>query len=667
MREVRVQPHPQEETNVVSKTMERRDVGVPVEKDPDILAAAVRLSGEDLCSIADFSSAEVRAIMKLGHDVKLNPREYRHALDAKQMVLMFEKASLRTRLSFETGINTMGGNAIFLDQTNSPLGERESIADVAKNVERWVDVIVLRTYAHDTITEMAANSRVPVVNALSDFEHPCQALADFMTLEEHFGSLNGINFTYVGDGNNVCHSLMLTGAQLGANVTVATPRGYSPDIEIVTLAREIAQANGCELRLLQDPQAAAEGADAIYTDVCVSMGMEHESTKRAPIFRPFQVNEALMQKAAAAARSSCTACPRAATLKSPTRCSTARSPSSSTRPKTACTRRRPCCCLLLGGLANVESFSSSTSRSSQFAAAEQLSILHCKLTTDSSEVPSMSVILESLPAGQKVGIAFSGGLDTSAALHWMRLKGAIPYAYTANLGQPDETDYDEIPRKALEYGAEKARLIDCRGPLVREGIAALQAGAFHITTAGVPYFNTTPIGRAVTGTMLVAAMKEDDVHIWGDGSTFKGNDIERFYRYGLLVNPGLKVYKPWLDAAFIDELGGRAEMSAFMQRYGFAYKMSAEKAYSTDSNILGATHEAKDLEHLSSSIKIVVPIMGTAFWRDDVEIQREQVSVRFEEGFPVALNGRAVQRPRRTSSRSQSHRRPPRPRHVRPD
>ena len=224
----------------------------------------------------------------------------------------------------------------------------------------------------------------------------------------------------------------------------------------------------------------------------------------------------------------------------------------------------------------------------------------------------MSAILESLPTGEKVGIAFSGGLDTSAALHWMRQKGAIPYAYTANLGQPDETDYDAIPRAALEYGAEKARLIDCRGPLVREGIAALQAGAFHITTAGVPYFNTTPIGRAVTGTMLVAAMKEDDVHIWGDGSTFKGNDIERFYRYGLLVNPDLKIYKPWLDAAFIDELGGRAEMSAFMQQSGFAYKMSAEKAYSTDSNLLGATHEAKDLEHLSSSVKIVVPIMGMA-------------------------------------------------------
>ncbi len=252
----------------------------------------------------------------------------------------------------------------------------------------------------------------------------------------------------------------------------------------------------------------------------------------------------------------------------------------------------------------------------------------------------MSVILESLPVGQKVGIAFSGGLDTSAALHWMRQKGAIPYAYTANLGQPDESDYDEIPRKALEYGAEKARLIDCRGPLVREGIAALQSGAFHISTAGVTYFNTTPIGRAVTGTMLVAAMKEDDVNVWGDGSTYKGNDIERFYRYGLLVNPSLQVYKPWLDDAFIDELGGRAEMSAFMTKSGFAYKMSAEKAYSTDSNILGATHEAKDLEQLSSSIRIVVPIMGTAFWRDEVPVKAEEVTVRFHEGLPVALNGR---------------------------
>jgi len=281
---------------MASKTLlERPEISVG--SDADIVAAAARLNGEDMCSISDLTSGEVRAILKLGHEVKRNPREYRRALDGKQMVLMFEKASLRTRLSFEAGINTMGGNAIFVDQTNSPLGERESIADVARNVERWVDVIVLRTYAHDTITEMAANSRVPVVNALSDFEHPCQALADFMTLDEHFGSVAGLNFTYVGDGNNVCHSLMLTGAQLGAKVTVATPRGYSPDIEIVTLARDIAQVNGCEIRLLQDPQAAVEGADAVYTDVCVSMGFEHESTKREPIFRPFQVNEALMAKA----------------------------------------------------------------------------------------------------------------------------------------------------------------------------------------------------------------------------------------------------------------------------------------------------------------------------------------------------------------------------------
>jgi argininosuccinate synthase len=252
----------------------------------------------------------------------------------------------------------------------------------------------------------------------------------------------------------------------------------------------------------------------------------------------------------------------------------------------------------------------------------------------------MSNILEHLPVGQKVGIAFSGGLDTSAAIHWMKLKGTLPYAYTANLGQPDESDYDAIPQKALEYGAVKARLIDCRAQLVREGLAALQAGAFHITTAGVAYFNTTPIGRAVTGTMLVSAMREDDVGIWGDGSTFKGNDIERFYRYGLLVNPDLKIYKPWLDDAFIDELGGRAEMSAFMQKSGFEYKMKAEKAYSTDSNILGATHEAKDLEQLSSSIRIVDPIMGVASWRDDVEVKREEVTIRFVEGWPVALNGK---------------------------
>ena len=251
----------------------------------------------------------------------------------------------------------------------------------------------------------------------------------------------------------------------------------------------------------------------------------------------------------------------------------------------------------------------------------------------------MANILQHLPVGQKVGIAFSGGLDTSAALHWMKLKGAIPYAYTANLGQPDEPDYDEIPRKAMEYGAKLARLIDCRVQMANEGIAALQCGAFHISTAGVTYFNTTPIGRAVTGTMLVAAMKEDDVHIWGDGSTYKGNDIERFYRYGLLTNPDLKIYKPWLDQTFIDELGGRAEMSAFMTQAGFGYKMSAEKAYSTDSNMLGATHEAKDLEHLNSGMTIVKPIMGVAFWRDDVDVKRETVTVRFEEGRPVALNG----------------------------
>ena len=251
----------------------------------------------------------------------------------------------------------------------------------------------------------------------------------------------------------------------------------------------------------------------------------------------------------------------------------------------------------------------------------------------------MATILQNLPVGQKVGIAFSGGLDTSAALHWMKQKGALPYAYTANLGQPDETDYDAIPRKAMEYGAELARLVDCRKQLAAEGIAALQSGAFHISTAGVTYFNTTPLGRAVTGTMLVSAMKEDDVNIWGDGSTFKGNDIERFYRYGLLTNPSLKIYKPWLDQLFIDELGGRAEMSAFMTQAGFGSKMSAEKAYSTDSNMLGATHEAKDLEHLSTGMKIVNPIMGVAFWKDEVKIEREEVTVRFEEGRPVALNG----------------------------
>ncbi len=245
----------------------------------------------------------------------------------------------------------------------------------------------------------------------------------------------------------------------------------------------------------------------------------------------------------------------------------------------------------------------------------------------------MATILQTLPAGQKVGIAFSGGLDTSAALAWMREKGAIPYAYTANLGQPDEADYEAIPRKAKQYGAEKAVLVECRPQLVAEGIAAIQCGAFHISTGGSTYFNTTPLGRAVTGTMLVVAMKEDDVHIWGDGSTFKGNDIERFYRYGLL------------DQRFIDELGGRKEMSEYLVKRGFDYRMSAEKAYSTDSNILGATHEAKDLEFLDKGIGIVNPIMGVAFWREEVTVRPETVTVAFEEGRPVSLNGQEYRDP----------------------
>lgn len=251
----------------------------------------------------------------------------------------------------------------------------------------------------------------------------------------------------------------------------------------------------------------------------------------------------------------------------------------------------------------------------------------------------MATILSTLPKGEKIGIAFSGGLDTSAAVHWMRAKGALPYAYTANLGQPDEPDYAEIPKKALAYGAQAARLVDCRAQLVAEGIAAIQCGAFHISTGGATYFNTTPLGRAVTGTMLVVAMREDDVGIWSDGSTYKGNDIERFHRYGLLANPALRIYKPWLDQRFIDELGGRKEMSAYMAKAGFKYRMSAEKAYSTDSNLLGATHEAKDLELLDKGLSIVEPIMGVAFWRADVAVKAEPVTVRFEQGAPVALNG----------------------------
>jgi argininosuccinate synthase len=253
----------------------------------------------------------------------------------------------------------------------------------------------------------------------------------------------------------------------------------------------------------------------------------------------------------------------------------------------------------------------------------------------------MGNILQSLPSGERVGIAFSGGLDTSAAIYWMRQRGAIPYCYTANLGQPDEADYDAIPRRALECGAEKARLLECRPQLVREGLAALQCGAFHISTAGLPYFNTTPIGRAVTGTMLVGAMREDDVHIWGDGSTYKGNDIERFYRYGLMANPRLRIYKPWLDPTFVEELGGRKEMSELLEKAGLAYKMPKEKAYSTDSNIWGATHEAKDLEFLDKGMRIVQPIMGAAFWREVVSIQPEEVRIAFEAGRPVTLNGQS--------------------------
>jgi argininosuccinate synthase len=249
----------------------------------------------------------------------------------------------------------------------------------------------------------------------------------------------------------------------------------------------------------------------------------------------------------------------------------------------------------------------------------------------------LTKILGKLPRGEKVGIAFSGGLDTSAAVRWMRANGAIPYAYTANLGQPDEKDYEDIPRKALAYGAKVARLIECRPQLVAEGIAAIQCGAFHISTGGATYFNTTPLGRAVTGTLLVVAMRDDGVDIWSDGSTYKGNDIERFYRYGLLANPALRIYKPWLDQRFIDELGGRKEMSAYLAKAGIDYKMSAEKAYSTDSNILGATHEAKDLEFLDQGISIVQPIMGVAFWRQDVKA--EKVSVELAEGRPVAING----------------------------
>ncbi len=246
----------------------------------------------------------------------------------------------------------------------------------------------------------------------------------------------------------------------------------------------------------------------------------------------------------------------------------------------------------------------------------------------------------SLPVGEKVGLAFSGGLDTSAAIAWMKQKGALPYAYTADLGQPDEDDLDDIARRAKEYGAQEARTVDCREVMVHEGLVAIMCGAFHIESGGKRYFNTTPLGRAVTGTILVKAMQQDDVNIWGDGSTYKGNDIERFYRYGLMANERLRIYKPWLDRDFVAELGGRSEMSEFLVNNGFEYKASKEKAYSTDSNILGATHEAKDLEYLDRGVNIVEPIMGVKYWDSSVDIDAEEVSITFEKGWPASINGK---------------------------
>ena len=268
-----------------------------IQSDTAFTEIAKGMVGRDLCSIADLSAQELAAILELAHAVKAQPEDFRHALDARQMILIFEKASLRTRLTFEAAMNTIGGNAIFYDQTKQPLGERESIPDVAHNLERWMHVIVLRTFAHETITEMAAHANVPVINALSDLEHPCQAIADFMTLEERFGALEGLKFTYVGDGNNVCHSLMLASALLGVHCTVATPKGFEPKLEMIHKAIELAETTGATITLTHDPVKAATGADAIYTDVCTSMGQEHEATKRAPIFAPFQVNESLMSHA----------------------------------------------------------------------------------------------------------------------------------------------------------------------------------------------------------------------------------------------------------------------------------------------------------------------------------------------------------------------------------
>src|SRR5579875_3688167 len=293
-------PRPLQSRNIMdSKTIVMNPKSKPlgIQSDTAFTELAKGLAGRDLVSVADLSPQELAAILELAHAVKANPDDFRHALDAKQMILIFEKASLRTRVTFETGMNTVGGNAIFYDQTKQPLGERESIPDVARNLERWMHVIVLRTFAHDTITEMAANAKVPVINALSDLEHPCQAIADFMTLEERFGAVDGLHFSYIGDGNNVCHSLMLGGALLGAHVTIATPKGFEPKLDIIHKAIEIAESTGGSLTLTHDPIKAATGADAIYTDVCVSMGQEHETARRAPIFVPFQVNEQLMSNA----------------------------------------------------------------------------------------------------------------------------------------------------------------------------------------------------------------------------------------------------------------------------------------------------------------------------------------------------------------------------------
>jgi ornithine carbamoyltransferase len=274
-----------------------RATTLAIQSDTAYTEVAKGLAGRDLTSIADLSAQELAAILELAHIAKAQPEDFRHALDAKQMVMFFEKPSLRTRLTFEAAMNTVGGNAMFYDQTGEPLGERESIPDVAHNLERWMHVIVLRTFAHDTVTEMAANAKIPVINALSDLEHPCQAIADFMTLEERFGSIDGLKLAYIGDGNNVCHSLLLAGALLGVHTTVATPKGYEPKLDIIHKAIALAEQTGGSITLTHDPIKAATAADAIYTDAVYSMGQENEAARRAPIFKPFQVNEALMLKA----------------------------------------------------------------------------------------------------------------------------------------------------------------------------------------------------------------------------------------------------------------------------------------------------------------------------------------------------------------------------------